>query len=241
MFKLGGIYLIYCISDIHGKYTQYKALLEKVNFNDNDILFVLGDVLDRGPNAIKVLQDMMSRLNVYPIIGNHEYMAMYCFKYLMKEITEESIEALDEEILLLIQDWFSNGGETTYKEFVKLSPSKRQDILDYLEEFTLYEEIEVNGKSFVLCHGGIGNFNETKPLEEYSLFDMAFNRPDYSKVYFSNKYLVTGHTPTPLVDESCEGGKIYQQNNHIAIDCGAVFGGQLGMICLDTFETFYVK
>lgn len=35
-------------------------------------------------------------------------------------------------------------------------------------------------------------------------------------------------------------GRIYKNNNHIAIDCGAVFGGRLGCLCLDTMKEFYV-
>ena len=29
-------------------------------------------------------------------------------------------------------------------------------------------------------------------------------------------------------------------NNHIAIDCGCAYGGKLGCVCLETFESFYV-
>lgn len=68
--------MIYVISDIHGCYHEYIELLKKINFCDEDELYVLGDVVDRGPDPIKVLQDMMLRANVYPILGNHDYMAL---------------------------------------------------------------------------------------------------------------------------------------------------------------------
>lgn len=38
----------YVISDIHGCYNEYIKALKKVNFNDNDTLYVLGDCIDRG-------------------------------------------------------------------------------------------------------------------------------------------------------------------------------------------------
>ena len=53
-----GINIIYVI---HGCYEQYRLLLEKIRFSDNDKLYVLGDAVDRGPEPIKVLQDMMRR------------------------------------------------------------------------------------------------------------------------------------------------------------------------------------
>jgi len=55
-----------------------------------------------------------------------------------------------------------------------------------------------------------------------------------------NKCIVTGHTPTGLID-AAYNGRVWKGNNHIAIDCGAVFGGVLGCLCLDTMEEFYVK
>ena len=64
----------YIIADIHGCYNEYINLLKKINFSDNDILYILGDVVDRGPEPIKILQDMMKRSNVFLIIGNHEFM-----------------------------------------------------------------------------------------------------------------------------------------------------------------------
>ena len=63
---------------------------------------------------------------------------------------------------------------------------------------------------------------------------------DYNKVYSDDFYLVSGHTPTGLIDKVYDG-KIYRKNNHIAIDCGAFFERPLGCICLDTMEEFYVK
>ena len=50
--------MIYAVSDIHGCYRQYKEVLEKIAFSDEDTLYVLGDVLDRGPEPLRVLEDM---------------------------------------------------------------------------------------------------------------------------------------------------------------------------------------
>ena len=40
--------MVYVTSDLHGlELTKLKALLKKAYFNENDWLFVLGDVIDR--------------------------------------------------------------------------------------------------------------------------------------------------------------------------------------------------
>ncbi|MCM1299608.1 MAG: metallophosphoesterase [Firmicutes bacterium] len=233
----------YCISDIHGDYERYRAILQKINLRDRDTLYVIGDVIDRGKDSLKILKDMMMRVNVIPIIGNHEYMAINCLKFLMKDITKEEIAKLDKDIVEGLLEWQNVGGQTTIDEFHRLSAEDKEDIIDYLSEFTLYEEAEAGGKSFVLVHAGLEGFDPDKSLDDYKLHEMIFNTPDYSRVYFKDKYLVTGHLPTAFIEENPEPNKIFKANNHIAIDCGCGMGmedGRLGAICLDDFKEYYV-
>ena len=242
----------YVMSDIHGDYERYRKMLQLIQFKDTDTLYVLGDVLDRGPYGMKILQDMMLRPNVYPILGNHEYMASLCMKWLLQEVTEESVAQISPELMQGLTEWMNVGGEASISEFHKLSGEERGDIADYLAEFALYEEIKVNDKAFVLVHAGLQNFTPERPLESYDLSELIFYKPNYDKVYFSDKYLVTGHVPTrvayageqgKLVEELLPEERkdcIFYKNNHIAIDCGCGFGGRLGCLCLDTLEEFYV-
>lgn len=231
--------LTYVMSDIHGDYDRYLKILEKIHFTDTDTLYILGDVVDRGEQSMKVLFDMMLRPNVIPVLGNHEYMAIHCLRFLMQEITEESIDTLDEGIVHGIFEWQNVGGQSTIDEFHRLSTAEQQDILDYLEEFSLYEEVAVNGKTFVLVHASLDNFSPNRPLEDYELHELIFGRPEYYFTYYPHKYLVTGHTPTRLIEDNPHPDRIYRANNHIAIDCGCGYGGQLGALCLETGDEFY--
>ncbi|MBQ8662705.1 MAG: metallophosphoesterase [Eubacterium sp.] len=70
-----------------------------IDIKEEDTLYVLGDVIDRGPYGMKILQDMMMRPNVIPILGNHEYMASISIPWLLNEVTEESVENIDEDTL----------------------------------------------------------------------------------------------------------------------------------------------
>lgn len=38
----------YVISDLHGDLDSFKSILEKIQFQNTDEMFVLGDVIDRG-------------------------------------------------------------------------------------------------------------------------------------------------------------------------------------------------
>lgn len=232
--------MIYCVSDIHGVYDKFMLLLEKIHFSDSDVLYVLGDVLDRGPHPVKVLFEMMKHPNIIPIVGNHELMGITVLKFLMKEITEENIEQIDDRIVQSIINWQINGSDTTTNEFHRLSLGKRQEIMEYLEEFTAYEEVSAGDKDFLLVHAGLSNFSPERSMDDYTLNELVWGRADYEMKYYDDVYVVSGHTPTQNIKNNPRPGYIYRANNHIAIDCGACFGGRLAAICLDTDEEFYV-
>ena len=67
--------MTYLMSDIHGNYDKYMKMLDLIRFTDRDELYVLGDVVDRGAESMKILRDMSLRINVFPILGNHDWTA----------------------------------------------------------------------------------------------------------------------------------------------------------------------
>ena len=231
--------MIYVMSDLHGCYEEFLKALEIIEFSSDDTLYILGDVVDRGKEPIRLLQDLMTRDNVFPIIGNHDYMAMRVLRKLCVEITEENVENhLNIDDMEAYYHWMQDGGHVTLEQFKALPYEDKLDILDYMDEFSLYEELEVNGREYLLVHAGLEPFDPNKKLDDYGL-QMIFKRCNYDRQYFDNKYVVTGHTPTVMIDKEYKG-QIIEKNNHIAIDCGCVFGFGLGVYCLDTQEKFYV-
>ena len=232
----------YVISDIHGNYNAYMDMLKKIQFDDDDILYILGDILDRGPDPIQVILDVMKRPNVELLAGNHCVMALECLSFLLKEITQESLADLDREMFGKLLNWRQNGASTTIKEFLKYDRSIQQEILAFISELDVYDEIEVAGKTFILVHAGLGNFSPEKQLWEYELNELVWDRPDYEKMYFSDKYVISGHTPTLAIGSNPRPGYIYQANHHIAIDCGSSFpGGRLACLRLNDMKEFYVE
>lgn len=232
----------YIISDIHGCYDSYIALLEKINFSQEDELYVLGDVVDRGPEPVRILQDMMKRPNVKLILGNHDFVMYTLLKRLAVEITAENCESyLTKDDIFDYQLWMQDGGQVTARQFAKLPAEERADILDYLADALLYEVLEQGEKKYILVHAGIANFEPDKELEEYDLYDFLGDRADYSRRYFSDKniFLVTGHTPTVLIP-GWNKPEVYRENGHIALDCACVAGGKLAAYCVETEEVAYV-
>lgn len=231
--------MIYVIGDIHGNKAKYDEMLSKLSPKDTDAVFVLGDVIDVGDDSIEILQDMMYKANIYPVLGEHEYMAKKLLPLISEAKTVDEAKAmLSDENKADFEKWLSMKSEKTIRDFLSLSSDEKEGIIDYLSEFQCYEEVEAGGKAFVLTHAGIDNFEPDKDLEDYSEKDFVFATTDYSKVYFKNKYLITGHTPTVAINQKLMG-KVYSKNGHIAIDCGAAYGGKLAAICLDALKLYY--
>ena len=51
--------MVFVTSDIHGEYDKFIEILKQIQLKDTDTLYVLGDVVDRGPHPIKVLLKLM--------------------------------------------------------------------------------------------------------------------------------------------------------------------------------------
>lgn len=231
--------MIYVMGDIHGCYDKYEEMLKRIRFSDDDTLFVLGDVVDRGPEPVKVLRDMAMRGNVYPILGNHEIMMLDVLEPLLVEITEDNWSThLTGELLHKFSMWQMDGGDVTARQMRALPKEERRDLLDYVKEFPLYEAVDVGDKTFLLVHAGLGNYRADKKLREYTAEELAFMRPTLGGTYYGDDVvIVAGHTPTKAFGDRWE---IVRSGNAIFMDCGAAFGGKLACLCLDTMEEFYV-
>ena len=51
--------MIYAVSDLHGCYDKYRKLLERLTSDDS--LYILGDIVDRGSEGMKILLDLINR------------------------------------------------------------------------------------------------------------------------------------------------------------------------------------
>lgn len=228
----------YVISDLHGRYDLYEKMLEKIHLTSKDKLYILGDFVDRGEEGIRIILDVAKRKNVIPFMGNHDFTFLSILSQLRRRFDSEHFQVMKE----LINTWMSDGGQQTFEEFKRLDMEDRGDLVWIMEQFKYAAEVTAGGNKFVLCHAGLKNYQPEKPLSNYTVEELLFSREDYSKPKFGTpgKYLVTGHTPTALIEGGVEG-RIYKNHDHIAIDCGAVFGYGLGCLRLDDMEEFYVK
>lgn len=98
----------YAIGDIHGCFDEFMLLLNKIDFNHGkDHLWLVGDVINRGPKSLDALRFVMKyESSIQMVLGNHELHLLAAsegFGHLKKEDTMEDIlNSSDNKILL---DW----------------------------------------------------------------------------------------------------------------------------------------
>ena len=233
--------MIYVTSDLHGcSLESFQRLLAQAGFRQEDYLFVLGDVIDRGEHGAELLLWLTEQPNVELILGNHEAMLLAC-EFLFEEVTDESLDRLTSERFDLLGNWLQNGGGPTLsglRKILKESPELMEGILDYLRDAPLYEIVEVQGKRFVLVHAGLENFRLDRDLDDYSPEELLFGRPALDTIYYPDATVVFGHTPTAYYGEEYRG-KAVRTDTWICIDTGAAMGGSPMLLRLDDMEEFY--
>ncbi|MBD5472825.1 MAG: fructose-bisphosphatase class III [Lachnospiraceae bacterium] len=230
--------MTYVISDIHGNFDKYEGMLKLIQLSDEDELYVIGDVIDRGLDGVKILRDIMERPNVHMLLGNHELMAV------------EAILATDGLSRWKKMDlWMWNSGAATYNALMALNVEERDRMVAFLVNLPVSMEIRVNGQNFHLVHGFPADGEK----------DQVWARPDLDTPNpFTDSTLVIGHTPVVLLhgdtdeeinsyidglDRVGEHFKIEHAGGFIDIDCGCGSGipeARLACLRLDDMEEFYI-
>lgn len=232
--------MIYVSADLHGcNPRDFQRLLDRAGFGEDDYLFILGDVIDRGDWGAELLLWLTQQPNMQLILGNHEAMLLAC-SFLFDEVSEQSLDALSVEQLKLVQNWLDNGGGPTLRGLQKLL---KQDsdalygILDYLRDTPLFEAVEANGRDFVLVHSGLGNFRPDRSLDCYTPEELLFQRPDLQTRYFSDVRVIFGHTPTQFYGTP---GRAVHTDTWTCIDTGAALGSSPMLLRLDDMQEVYL-
>lgn len=233
--------MVYVSSDLHGCHpAEFQQLLQRSGFTDEDFLFILGDVIDRGEYGAELLLWLTEQPNMQLILGNHEALLLAC-SFLFDEVTDDSLERLTCEELNLVESWILNGGGPTIKGFQRLlrrDPELVAGILEYLQDAPLYEELEVGEKSFVLVHAGLDNFHPTRLLSDYEPDELLLVRPTLETSYFTDNLVIFGHTPTNYYGKEY-AGRALRTDSWICIDTGAAAGNLPMVLRLDDLREFY--
>ena len=223
--------MTYVVSDIHGEYEKFLSLLSLIDLKDDDILYIAGDLVDYGAGGMELVGDLSVRLNVYPIAGDHDYIAARMLHGFDKMLRAGS--APDPDYIAEMTAWVKDGGQPTLDAFRGLDRDERDGVLDYLGELPLFEEFTVGGTDYLMVHAGIAGYKNGTDPDDYQPEDFFSEVPDAEYPLVEGKTLIVGHVRT-------KSGKIERGEGSIFLDCGVAEGGRLGCLCLETGKEFYV-
>jgi len=66
----------FVVGDAHGRYDAFLDLLNMIEYNpETDIIYSVGDIIDRGPKSYEMIKFFMQENN-HMILGNHEHMVI---------------------------------------------------------------------------------------------------------------------------------------------------------------------
>ncbi|MBE6664019.1 MAG: hypothetical protein E7602_05895 [Ruminococcaceae bacterium] len=225
----------YVLSDIHGEYDLFCALLKRIEFSENDTIYICGDIIDKGEKSIQLARYISSFENMHCIIGNHELAFLNYYNSLLRSSPDDF-----DEVLKKLQKYFCEDGKFLDWKLV-----------DWLEGLPSYIEEE----DFICVHAGVPMDDSKKlfPLAsvdiEYLVYDRKFKNPDV--MHGSSKCVFFGHTETNCI---CGENRILAYCRRkdmepkevkdfykIHLDTGAWRSGVLGCFCIDTLSTIYVS
>ncbi len=229
---------ILAVSDIHGNLEYLKGLLKKAAFSADDILVIVGDMLEKGPESLRTLHFIMKLCEEYtviPLLGNcdewdravapadawsevyvRQYLVHNIFRYpgLLGQMCIESGIPLTED--LDVPAMKARLRERYQKEFAFLAAQ--------------YHILETPHYTFV--HGGLP---EGAP-EDWDAWNCTKNDDFLSQGRSFDKWQIVGHWPVVLygTDKVCANPIILRDRKIISIDGGCVLkdDGQLNALII---------
>lgn len=236
---------IIAVSDIHGHLNHLIQLLRKVNYCGDDILVIVGDLVDKGPDSLRTLQYVMElakREQVYVSIGNVD---LHRLQYLTDE-TEGADGRFCQFIHWLKECW--NGGLITDMmidlgmQVDKLTEDNaseyRAKLREHFQEeiaFLTSLPVVLEMGNYLFVHGGIPT-DDLSQIEGREAEGFLKNDCFLKKGYSFEKYVVVGHWPVCLYDgeRECVAPIFSREQNIISIDggCGLKQVGQLNALLI---------
>lgn len=218
------------IPDIHGYLETTRALIElQIRPTPEDVLYFLGDYVDRGPDSKGVLDYLMTLssrgIQARFLKGNHEEF----FSDVWKADHERGSFMGFREPNRMAKEWYKYGGRETVKSFgVKRIMDIDRKYIDWIDQLEYYIVLD----NFVLVHAGL-NFHSNDVFEDrYTMLWAKDFECIPSKI--GGRKVIHGHTPVShgFIFDMVNSNRY----NFIDIDNGVYYDGQKGFGNLTALE-----
>jgi len=239
---------ILMISDIHGHASGLRAVLRKAGFSKDDVLIIVGDLVEKGPESLSTLRLVMELCRthtVYPLMGNVD---LWRWEYLHGEVSGDWPRMAD--YAFRAREWW---GSSLLHEMCREmgEPLTRETDLDALlprVRSRFAPEIAFLGglptiletQNMIFVHGGIPH-ERLSDLEGTDAYPLLKFDDFYNAGLSFQKYVVVGHWPAVLYSETYPvfSPLIDRRRRVISLDgaCGVKMEGQLNLLSLPDWQS----
>lgn len=241
---------IIAMSDIHGHLNNMVQLLQKVNCSENDILVIVGDLVDKGPNSLQTvhyLMDLSSKNQVYISQGNVDEFRMH----ILCDTTEGSDQRFCDFIHWQQKCWgcgllleMLSALELSAENLTIDNAGKYKKLLQeqYAQEINFLRHLPtiLDMDSYIFVHGGIPT-DDLESLTETDQHDWLKNDRFLEKGYRFSKCVITGHWPVSIYrHEENDVKPLFEYDRRIICmdgGCGLQEAGQLNALIFPDKDT----
>lgn len=232
-------YKIVAISDIHGHCALFDGLLADLRLSPEDLLIIIGDFINKGPDSITTLNRMRqleaTRPNTYILKGNHEFFLCH---YLLRDNSDEGERFLaylkEHHFQTLIHDCMEQGN-FNLAGCNSMEQLRTWLLTNYPDEFNYINSrpaiLFIDDLTFV--HGGYSKDMDTEKDEDKLLKYDDFN----SLSGVNDGMVIVGHWPTANLRQYRNTNRPYFNNdkNIISIDggVGVKSSGELNALIIE--------
>lgn len=230
---------IIAVSDIHGNLPFFRALMEQIRLTPDDILVLVGDMLEKGRNSLALLRHLMELCRthtVYPLCGNCDGLVLRFFE----------TDALDQRFFSVylpqhpestLRQLAREGGFEQLEDLPRLRADLRAaypEIWAWLKSLPTILETE----HLVFVHGGVPSL---EGMEELDRWRCMKNDDFLDQGRSFSKWVVVGHWPVTLYDPQIPSAApiILPDRKIASIDGGCVLkiDGQLNALILPSEDS----
>jgi len=200
---------IWVIGDIHGYNETFDALIKKLNIKEKDIILCLGDLIDKGPDSLKVLERVKQSSQIFSIRGNHE------------EMMRLSISPKHGRMM---KSWLKYGGLITLESFSKDEANQIEEARKWL---TFIENLptEIILNKYRIVHAG---YEDSEPLENQNNQQKVWGRTIFQveTILDNARQIIVGHSPVQTLNRLAK--------DDIWISEITLADGRPSVLCIDT-------
>lgn len=243
-------------SDIHGHAAWLKHALNEAGFGGDDLLIVVGDLIEKGPaglETVRMVMELCQKGLAMATMGNVDKWRLHFYQTMADRADETLASELFDYTLTSRDLW----GGSFYEEMAAESGcpvDSPADILahcrkvldDHKAELSFLDGLPtiLTAGRYLFVHGGLPSpsLEETRNADAFSLLkrDWYLREVREGNLCF-DPYVMVGHFPTALFDDKifCLNPIVDTAHHVICMDggCGIKTEGQLNLVILPSIES----